>query len=262
MSTYSRMVSAAATKRNCAPSVRGGHVRLDIHDIDALMAKYALVFRDHFHITKTAYARLLMPAIMGPEVGYVIYLDCDIVCIRSMRSLWNLRQQIKLLGAAVDEAQGLESLKRMLGLTGTSPYFNSGVLLVNLETWRSQDVSGRLIQWIANNPEKVVFADQDAINAELSGDIYHLSRQWNLQLGSIKNIKDLPSDACLLHFNGKRKPWHFGTTGLGVEHFRQAKRNSSWRSIPPDFSYQYYKIQKSITKRWKGFLALRTLAQM
>ena len=76
-----------------------------------------------------------------------------------------------------------EGWKRLLKLPAEAAYFNSGVLLINLDGWRSRDLGREILDWIAANPDKITLADQDAINAVLWQAITPLPDCWNLQIG-------------------------------------------------------------------------------
>jgi hypothetical protein len=137
-----------------------------------------------------------------------------------------------------------------LGLPGEAVYFNSGVLLINLDAWWKNDIAGRIVDWLAANPEKIGLADQDAINACLCGAITPLADCWNLQIGI--DSGPLPparlGEAVLLHYDGAHKPWRFRFRGPGAAIFRASKRASPWRFTPPTFRL-VYRLRKSLNKR-------------
>ena len=60
----------------------------------------------------------------------------------------------------------------------TDAYFNSGVLLINLDYWREHNITQQLLDFVCTNPNKCLLHDQDAINAVLYGKIRRL--QFNM----------------------------------------------------------------------------------
>ena len=200
------------------------------------------------HLTATAHARLAMGELLPAAVHRLIYLDCDVICTGALQPLWEIGDTVPVLAAVLDRAG--DGWKALLGVPPEAPYFNSGVLVVNLDAWRRRDIGRVLGEWIAANPAKASLADQDAINACLSGEITPLPDCWNLQIG--KDSGPLPrerlNDAVLLHYTGEHKPWRFRFDGLGAEIFLRHKRRSPWRFALPKFRLSY-RLRKSLNKR-------------
>ena len=200
------------------------------------------------HLTATAHARLAMGELLPTTVHRIIYLDCDVICTGALRPLWEIGQTVPVLAAVLDRAG--DGWKALLGVPPEAPYFNSGVLVVNLDAWRRRDLGRVLADWISANPAKASLADQDAINACLSGEITPLPDCWNLQIG--KDSGPLPPErlknAVLLHYTGEHKPWRFRFDGLGAEIFLRTKRRSPWRFALPTFRLSY-RLRKSLNKR-------------
>jgi len=209
------------------------------------------------HLTATAHARLAMGELLPKAVRRVTYLDCDVICTGPLLPLWEIGEGVAVLAAVLDRAG--EGWKALLGMPPEASYFNSGVLVVNLDSWRRRDLGGILGEWIAANPAKASLADQDAINACLAGEITPLPDCWNLQIG--KDSGPLPperlADAVLLHYTGEHKPWRYRFDGLGAEIFLRHKRRSPWRFALPTFRLSY-RLRKSLNKRigrWRAALS-------
>ena len=225
---------------------RGGS-RLILYELAArLRANPHLVVRRH--LNQTAYARLMLGELLPASVRRVLYLDCDVICTGDIVELWRLSDAVPVAGAVIDRAG--EGWKRLLGLPAEAPYFNSGVLLINLDGWRSRDLGREILDWIAANPDSITLADQDAINAVLWEAITPLPDRWNLQVGDTSG--PLPAerlrDARLLHYTGPNKPWQHRFRGLGADIFLAAKRASPWRFKLPTFRAAY-KLSKALNKR-------------
>jgi lipopolysaccharide biosynthesis glycosyltransferase len=209
------------------------------HDIAKILDGIGNLRREINHYTRTAYGRLFFPEFAPAEVRRALYFDCDMVCISSLRDLWAAGDQIHLLGAARDPwvEQDIE-LKRELGMRPDSPYFNSGMLLINMESWRQEGVSERVRAFLSA-PPKTKHADQDVINAVLKNEISELPSRWNTLVEAPSgplSAAELNGSA-ILHFCGGLKPWHAGyrLMGLpGAAHFKQAKQTSPWRWTMPD----------------------------
>ena len=200
------------------------------------------------HLTATAHARLAMGELLPRAVHRVIYLDCDVICTGALRPLWEMGETVSVLAAVLDRAG--DGWKALLGVPPEAPYFNSGVLVVNLHAWRRQGLGRILAEWIAANPAKASLADQDAINACLAGEITPLPDCWNLQIGKDSGpvAPERLNDAVLLHYTGEHKPWRFRFDGMGAEIFLRQKRRSPWRFALPTFRLSY-RLRKSLNKR-------------
>jgi lipopolysaccharide biosynthesis glycosyltransferase len=88
-------------------------------------------------------------------------------------------------------------------------YFNSGVLLIDLDTWRRENVSERVIAFAVEHPD-LPMMDQDALNGALRGQWLVLDESWNLhrRLRSGR-YEDAPVDWAsvrVIHFIGQVKP--------------------------------------------------------
>jgi len=239
----------AGDRRKLAPLVARAGSRLTVYDVVARLAGYSDGVGNH--LSRTAYARLLIADLLPADLGRILYLDCDIICTGALRPLWQLGEQagaIPLLGAVPDRTG--ERWKARLGLPADAPYFNSGVLLINLAVWRERDIAAKIIAWMATHPDKLALADQDAINACLWAEITPLADSWNLQIGL--DSGPLPAarlnEAVLLHYTSAHKPWRFRFRGPGAEIFLRHKRQSPWRFKLPTFRL-VYRLRKSLNKR-------------
>ena len=223
----------AGDRRKLAALVARAGSRLTVHEVAARMTGYSDGVGNH--LSRTAYARLLIADLLPASLARILYLDCDIICTGALRPLWQLAAAVPLVGAVPDR---------------TGERWNSGVLLINLAAWRERDIAGKLIAWMGANPDKLALADQDAINAGLWTEITPLSDCWNLQIGL--DSGPLPAarlnEAVLLHYTSAHKPWRFRFRGLGAEIFLRHKRQSPWRFKPPTFRL-VYRLRKSLNKR-------------
>lgn len=140
------------------------------------------------HFSLVTYARLALPALL-PATARAIYLDADVHVRRDIAHLWRVDLEGAPVGAVVDYmypvlAEGLPVSGPNLG--GARPYFNAGVLVMDLERWRIEGLAGRIEAWMLAHREEVRFADQDGVNAVLAGRIRELAPRWNVQVGRME----------------------------------------------------------------------------
>jgi len=157
---------------------------------------------------KSTLARLYLDKLMGEELERVLYLDADILAVGNVDPLFDVDLNGKAIGAVDDYViafpDKIGRLERELGLDPGAGYFNAGVFLIDcaairaggfFETARSLLRSERCF---ASN-------DQDILNIAFRGTWQRLDNRWNVQTGIMPYVRN----AALLHFTGRRKPWHF-----------------------------------------------------
>jgi lipopolysaccharide biosynthesis glycosyltransferase len=155
------------------------------------------------HISRAAYYRLMLPEILNAEEK-IIYLDADLVVEADLQDLWNLELGDKLVAGTAEDTKGQLSKLEKEG----DIYINSGVLVINLDLWRTEKVFGRCMEWLRINPDAGI-PDQDALNLVLGGQKLAIDLKWNLNpvpLQSLEVLKTYPQR--ILHFGGPIKPWH------------------------------------------------------
>ena len=175
------------------------------------------------HFNQTVYLRILLPELLPAAVGKILYLDCDTVIQADISPLFftptkgfALLAAQDLMGVFASPLNCLEGRYSAFGISGEDKYFNAGVLLLDLDLWRSQGLTKRVLEFAANNPDMLWLADQNAINIALHGMIGELDRRWNFQF-TLKNIRKglwpfpvLSNEGIqgdILHFISEEKPW-------------------------------------------------------
>jgi lipopolysaccharide biosynthesis glycosyltransferase len=158
-------------------------------------------------MSEAAYYRIISFDLI-PEKR-VIYLDADTIVLSDIKELFNFNLQESTIGAVEDY---------VLGLFDKKDYFNSGVLIVDLEKWKKEQYSTKVVNYIKANNGKLVYPDQDALNEILKDNwiklrfnrqkiIYELNE---IDLGIKKSLlKELINNPSIIHYTGLTKPWHF-----------------------------------------------------
>lgn len=155
-----------------------------------------------YHVTLPTYYRFLLPDIL-PDINRVLYLDCDVIVKSSLRDLFE--ENIEDYAAAmVLDAESEKEAKRL----GVTKYFNAGVMFINLDYWRKNDIKAKLFDYIQNNKDKILWQDQDIINAVLPQNIKEISNKWNYQYFQYETPDNQNgANASILHLAGRFKPW-------------------------------------------------------
>jgi len=136
----------------------------------------------HLHllwpISLSSYARLFIGEILPSEVDRVLYLDCDIVVNGPLYELWNTNLHDKYLGAIQDTIP--PRTKSSVGLLPQQPYFNAGVLLLDLKQWRENRIGEKCLDFIKAHDGRVTHHDQGVLNGLLKDKWERLPLKYNV----------------------------------------------------------------------------------
>ena len=195
------------------------------------------------------YARLLLPSKL-PNLDKVIYLDCDLVVCKDLKSLWETDVNDVAVTMAPDLLYQDKATLSRLGINNN--YLNSGVIVMNLDYWRKHDVMKRLLAYISDKGNELIYNDQDSLNAILHDERRQLPVKYNVTPHYfLKNpdnypkemheeIRDARINPIIFHFLGKIKPWSLGCYLPGKELFMKYQKASGWR---------HFTIEKYVFKR-------------
>ena len=188
------------------------------------------------HYTKDIYTRLWVSDFFPESVDRVLYLDSDMIIVGDIAELWQTEISGKMI-AAVDIPSSTRN--QTLGIDNTYNYFNSGVLLFDLDMWRRQQAFAKITSYIQSNSDKLIDPDQDALNACFFDQRYALDLRWNViaPFTWINNELDYSYEQCveivqsakIVHFNGQSKPWHFLNTHPRKQDYWKYLKMSPWR---------------------------------
>ncbi len=126
----------------------------------------------------SSFSRLFAPSVLPEKINKVLYLDCDSLITGSFKELWTMDIENYACAGVLDG--GPEYNKTSVGLTVESTYINAGVLLINLNKWRKDNIEKKFIDFLKNNDYNVYNNDQGIINGVLSNEILLVHPRYNL----------------------------------------------------------------------------------
>ena len=185
------------------------------------------------------YYRLLASHLLPKLLKRVLYLDPDILVINPLRPLWETDLQGKLFAAAAHTGKTeLANSVNQLRLGTEQDYYNSGVLLMDLEAGRREIVPQEIFQYVEQHRKELILPDQDILNALYSKKILPLEDAlWNydarnysnylLRSGGRCDLRWVMEHTAILHFCGKEKPWkpkYIHRFGILYQHYAQLTR--------------------------------------
>jgi lipopolysaccharide biosynthesis glycosyltransferase len=204
--------------------------------VDADLASFR-EFSTLSYISKITFARLLIPSLFSDEVTRVLYLDSDLLVLEDLQPLWAADLGGKVLGAVLDGLdQQLKAGKVDLPVPNVRDYFNGGVLLIDLERWRSEKVTERALDYLMRNPNSP-FADQDALNVACDGLWTPLDPRWNyLAYNEKLKIADMHADQRphIAHFATWKKPWKASVRNVNAELYDSFRGRTRFARSPAD----------------------------
>lgn len=197
------------------------------------------------------YYRFIMAEILSQTTSTMLYLDADVVCQGDISALLELDFKNSVVAAVPErDATWWAHQAEVLDCKALAQgYFNSGVMLINLDAWRSEAVFEHILR-LAASPHlqaTLTFYDQDLLNLALVdkkiflNNVYNTQYSLNYELNEAKR-KSASSSCIFMHFIGPTKPWHLWAQYPSAQAFQQVKANSPWKAEPlqlPRSTYQY-----------------------
>jgi lipopolysaccharide biosynthesis glycosyltransferase len=184
----------------------GGEAGLEFVTADASVFGAATRGPGQSHMT---YCRILLPHLVNAP--RLIYLDCDTLVFRDLSGLFDLElSDGKLLAAVRDSetlslAQDSPVVAKAMNLSAQGPYFNCGVMLMNLDELRKQHFFESAVDFLNRWSGKYRFWDQSAINFLLHRQIDELPENWNRASWRFDAQQNNDLD-CVLHYTTSA-PW-------------------------------------------------------
>jgi len=214
-----------------------------IHVADRLLAGLP-VFG---HVSAAAYCRILLPGLLPGRVSRVIYLDCDMIVLGNIMDLWYEPMAGMPLLAAQEEGRTISCPSVVghfeeSGLPPDTKYFNSGVLVLDLDQWRKEAIHTEVLKYLRKHRDRIRFWDQDALNAVLATKWRELSPEWNMRIDCAdKTTQEEPNGmpvtglrgAGIVHFASSLKPWHYYADHPATELFFSFLDMTAWRGWRP-----------------------------
>lgn len=194
---------------------------------------------------REVYYRLLAPHVLPTHIKRVIYLDCDILVVGSLAPLWKIDLRGMAYAAASHSGENsLVNRMNQLRLKTTHEYFNTGVLLMDLDRARRAITTEKLIKCTEVLGRRIILPDQDVFNVVCGEcctpideefwnyDAYSYARYLTASRGE-HDIDWVMENTSVLHFCWPHKPWkvpYAGRFGSLYKHYLQlAERN--WEGI-------------------------------
>ena len=185
----------------------------------------------------TAY-NVLAPEYLLQNEARAIYMDADMVVMEDLTSLWE-HQLDTAVGAVLDahivwmSSPSMWRPWREEKVDPMTPYLNTGLMLIDLERWRRESLTGRTLEYLEKYTLPCV--DQDALNFALNGAFdqlhprynsmpYHLLKMFRYvdAVDPDQRIGEAITNPAVVHFHRSffGKPWTYFSTHPGTKMWR------------------------------------------
>lgn len=200
------------------------------------------------HVSTETYIRLLIADTL-PELSKVIYLDADLIVRRSILDLWKIPMDGHILLAARDfsEFSGIASSPKgiknyqAIGMPEDATIFNAGVMCIDLDAWRSRNVTSDILHYLNFYAKDINLWDQDGLNAILWNEWKEIDYRWNVTASAVRDyektvkppysnqeFKIMIDDPFIYHYTSSEKPWHARYKLPYSEYFLYWRKNIIW----------------------------------
>ncbi|KPK97167.1 MAG: hypothetical protein AMJ95_10500 [Omnitrophica WOR_2 bacterium SM23_72] len=198
------------------------------------------------HLTLSAYYKLLIPTALPADVHKAIFLDCDLIVVDSLVELWNTPLNVYPLATVTD--QHIKENCQRLGLPESWGYFNTGVMLIDLDKWRRKDIISEGLKFAKGTQAVLKHCDQDILNHFFEGQWLHLDMRWNAS-PHLWGLCDIPAEEAaefkaqnteardnpaVIHFAGLgiAKPWNYKCKHPWKNSYLKLKKQTPWAGVP------------------------------
>jgi lipopolysaccharide biosynthesis glycosyltransferase len=167
------------------------------------------------HLTAASLLRLRLPSFLN-GIDRVVYLDCDLVVLNDITTLYDADLLDFPLAACLDfwltgapssappgwdVGEWHKFLREVVRLADNKTYFNAGVLVMDLNRFRNTGLVQEAEEFLERTSYQTPFLDQEALNHVIDGAFVRLDPRWNV-------LAALPhSDPWIIHYAGPNKPW-------------------------------------------------------
>ncbi len=194
----------------------------------------------------STYDKLTVADCLPRELNKVIWLDCDMLVLADLSELWDTpmgdAHLLAVRDALVPNVSSRFGISGFadIGLDASTPYFNAGMMVIDLTKWRASRIAAEALDYLRRHHDRVFFWDQEALNAVLARRWQQVDDQWNwsANLGRIARNGSRSTNgnghaSRIVHFVGNIKPWIVPESNETNARYFQTLDETSWRGWRP-----------------------------
>jgi lipopolysaccharide biosynthesis glycosyltransferase len=196
---------------------------------DEILAKIELPNKVDY-LPKTAYFRLMIPEFFK-DFKKILYLDVDVLVLADLKKLWDIDMEGNLSLACqcfyAPQHRGLDNFK-IMGIDTNSPYFNSGMLVIDVQKWREEHIREAVNEVLNTKLNLAKAMDEEGLNVVLHKKWKSVDQRWNYP----PHIADADNMPFILHFIGY-KPIFSDYKDRHQNLFYSYLKDTAWKGAKP-----------------------------
>ncbi len=212
-------------------------------------------FKSRYQIGHS-YMRMCIGSLLPKYVEKLLVLDGDTLVLGSLMELWNMNMGDNIL-AGVADCVNVKAFKKRFMLDDNDIYCNAGMFLVNLNSWRENEIEEKICRTIQEHNGNIFFFEQTLMNYACKGRITKLEAQYNsytlfyaftynnlirwrrpTNFYSINEVMQAAERPIIMHFTRnfymKSRPWVDGCEHPFTQEYRKYKQMTPWTNIDAD----------------------------
>ena len=225
-----------------------------------------------FYLPIAAYYRLAMASMLPSTCRRILYMDVDVAIRGDIAEFFYQDLSGKTMGAIADcfpekRLEHLRSICRSVGIAAWPKdvfYFNSGVLLIDLDRWRKLNIEEKLFAFISEHWGKFPYHDQDTLDVVLLGDCKEFSAKYNF----LTEIADqqIEADPLIIHYVGGGKPWYFLSAlpwrSVYLHYIKKTPwKSERYRKFMDIYFAKKYHLYGLASRVWSTYKKIKTMVQ-
>lgn len=237
---------------------------------DSLVAKKA-------YLSSSIYDKIVIYDKIDVDVDKVVFLDADIILKKDPAILYNESLNNNIIAAVKDPVfETFDKTARETLKLNKDQYFNSGVMLLDLEAWRREEITAKSLKFAKDKWDKTPYHDQDAFNYSIAGRWQEISPLWNPRtvnlieddFGKLVTLSKREvykrNITYLVHYSGPDKPWLYMSFHPRKQDYLRYLRLSEYRDFKyPDFNWiNFFKKQFLRVRRTAYFFRTAIAARL
>jgi lipopolysaccharide biosynthesis glycosyltransferase len=196
------------------------------------------------------YHRYLLPELLPANIERALYLDCDTFVRKDLSQLYHSDMEGNPIAAPLWKVLGPNKTRYQKFLSSFPERFSlpdeeqqycfSSQLLMDLAALRAMNATSKLTEMTQNFADKLIYPDQDIINAFFYGKITHIGQEYNVipsfatpEELSADEIQKAYKDPAIIHFASIKPNILTGPRNSYEEEFFLFWQNSPWKNHIP-----------------------------
>ena len=203
-------------------------------------------------------SRLFICSFLPQDVNRVFYIDGDTIVADSLRYMEELDLGDCLAAMAMEPSVGM-NIKQGIDFKEDEPYYNAGVLVFDLNTWRKEDIERRMLEYYRDKGGKLFACDQDILNGVLKGRIKLLPPRYNyftnykyFRYGALvkktsaygeidkRTFCEAKKTPAIIHYLGDERPWKRGNLNPYRRVYKKYLNRTGWAGTPDETGMELY----------------------